>query len=78
MAIKVDDVMTRPVKTVAPETSIADAARLMFDLDAGALPVSDKGQLVGMLTDRDLAVRAVAQGLGSDTPVGKVMTINVS
>src|SRR3546814_6822187 len=58
--------------------TIGEAAKLMAEIDAGTLPVSDQGRLVGMLTDRDIAVRAVAQGLNSDTPVRQVMTKEIS
>ena len=71
---KVSEVMTGNVKLARPEQSIRDAAKLMADADVGSLPVSDNDRLVGMLTDRDVAIRATARGLGPDTPVRDVMT----
>ena len=71
---RVSDVMTRDVRIAVPEMPIEAAARLMAELDAGALPVVSDGQLQGMVTDRDIVVRAVALGLGLDTPVADVMT----
>lgn len=56
----VRDVMTRGVETVAPDASIAEVARKMRDLDVGSLPVCDGSRLVGIVTDRDLSVRATA------------------
>jgi CBS domain-containing protein len=56
----VRDVMTRGVETVAPEATIAEVARKMRDLDVGSLPVCDGSRLVGIVTDRDLSVRATA------------------
>ncbi|MGE3912621.1 MAG: CBS domain-containing protein, partial [Chloroflexota bacterium] len=56
----VRDVMTRGVETAAPDASIADVARRMRDLDVGSLPVCDGQRLVGIVTDRDLSVRATA------------------
>lgn len=56
------DIMTEDVEVVAPETSLYEAARKMSEFDVGALPVCDGERLVGMLTDRDLTVRAVAVG----------------
>jgi CBS domain-containing protein len=56
---------------------IQDAAKLMSEIDAGVLPVGDNDRLVGMITDRDIAVRAVAQGKGPQTPVREVMTAEV-
>ncbi|HET6425433.1 MAG TPA: CBS domain-containing protein [Planctomycetaceae bacterium] len=58
----VRDVMTRNVECVSPQTTLQDAAQRMRDLDIGPLPVCDGDRLVGVLTDRDIAVRAVADG----------------
>ena len=68
------DVMSREVRVASPEMSIRVAAQIMADLNVGALPVSDTGQLVGMISDRDIIVRAVARGLDGDTPVAGIMT----
>ena len=57
------DVMTRDVTVVGPEADIQQAARLMRDRDVGALPVHDGKQLLGIVTDRDIAVRATALGV---------------
>lgn len=73
----VSEVMTRDPCIALPEMSLRDAARLMAELDAGALPVVDGGQLRGMVTDRDITVRGIALGLGPDTPVAEVMTPGV-
>lgn len=56
-------VMTRDVKIASPEDTLQQAAELMCDVDAGALPVGENDRLVGMLTDRDITTRAVARGL---------------
>ena len=73
----ISEVMTRDVKLARPEQSIREAAGLMTSADIGSLPVSDNDRLVGMLTDRDLVLRAVALGLGPDTPVRDVMTTEI-
>lgn len=75
--MKVSKCMTRDVQLVTPTQTIRDAARMMSDLDAGALPVQQDDRLVGMITDRDIAVRAVAQGKSPDTPVSEVMSSEV-
>lgn len=75
--MNVSDVMTRNVVLANPRQSIHEAARLMAECDAGALPVGDNDRLVGVITDRDIAVRAVAQGLAPETPVAKVMSPQV-
>ncbi len=75
--MKVSDVMTRNVQVTAPDASIQEAARIMADIDAGSLPVGENDRLVGMITDRDIAIRAVAQGKGPETPVRDAMTPEV-
>ena len=71
------DAMTRDVRTVSPSASLREAARAMSDMDVGALPVEEGDRLVGMVTDRDIAVRGVAIGKGPDATVGEVMTHEV-
>lgn len=75
--MKVSEAMTRDVRVAVPTQTIQDAAKLMADIDAGVLPVGENDRLVGMLTDRDIAVRAVALGKGPQTPVREVMTAEV-
>lgn len=72
--MKIRDIMTRDVRRVEPQTSLREAARLMADIDAGSLPVEEGGRLIGMITDRDIAIRAVAAGKGPDATVGEAMT----
>jgi CBS domain-containing protein len=71
------EVMTPDVEVVAPEGTLRDAARAMADLDVGSLPVCDGRKLIGMITDRDITIRAVAEGKSSDTAVSEVMTNDV-
>jgi CBS domain-containing protein len=75
--MQVSEVMTRSVQTITPDESIGQAAKMMADIDAGAIPVGENDRLVGMITDRDIAVRAVAQNKGPDTMVRDVMTPDV-
>jgi CBS domain-containing protein len=69
--------MSRDVRVANPGQSIRDVAKMMDEIDAGAMPVGENDRLVGMITDRDIAIRAVAQGLGPDTPVREVMSQEV-
>ena len=62
MAKLVRDIMTRGAEIVSPDSPIQDAARIMKDIDVGAVPVCNGDRIVGMVTDRDIAVRAVAEG----------------
>ena len=75
--MKVREAMTEDVLLARPDQSIGDAARMMAEHDIGALPVSENDRLVGMITDRDIAVRAIAEGRGPDTPVRDAMTDHI-
>jgi CBS domain-containing protein len=73
--MQVKDIMTPNPECVTPEDSIQDAARRMRNLDVGPLPICDNDRLAGMITDRDIVVRAVAEGRNPQTTkVGEVMT----
>jgi CBS domain-containing protein len=74
---KISEVMTSEVQIVRPDDTLQDAAAMMAEQDVGALPVCDGSRLQGMITDRDIAVRAVANGRDADTPVREVMSEDV-
>lgn len=74
----IQDVMTRDVETISPQETVQRAAQMMDELNVGAIPVLDGGKLVGMITDRDIAVRSVAAGQApGSTRVGDVMSTDV-
>lgn len=75
--MKVADLMSRDVQVVSADQTVAEAARLMLKSDTGALPVGTLERIEGMVTDRDIAVRAVAQDRGPETPVREVMSSDV-
>jgi CBS domain-containing protein len=75
--MEVSRAMSSHVKIASPNQSIKDAARVMAAIDAGVLPVAQNGRLEGMITDRDIAVRAVALGMDPGTPVREIMTEEV-
>jgi len=75
--MKVSDIMTRDVCLVTPQQTLREAAELMERHDVGSLPVQDNDRLVGMLTDRDIVVRAIARGQGPETPVREAMTADI-
>lgn len=76
--MKIAEIMTRNVEIASPEDPIQKAAMTMAKIDAGILPVGEGDRLVGMLSDRDLAVRAVAEGRDpASTKVRDVMTAEV-
>lgn len=73
----VSEIMTRDVRLAAPDWSIREAAQTMASIDSGFMPVADNDRLVGTITDRDIAVRAVAEGMGPETKVRDVMSKDV-
>ena len=75
--MKIRDVMTRDAKLTSPDDTIRHAAQMMKECDCGVLPVADGDHLVGMITDRDIAVRCIAEGKGPDTKIREAMTQEV-
>ena len=72
--MKIKDIMTHDVELAGPDDTLQKAAQCMLDLDIGVLPVGEQDRLVGMITDRDLAVRGIAQGKGPSAKVREVMS----
>jgi CBS domain-containing protein len=75
--MKVSDAMTTEVQLCTPDDTLKDAAEAMMVLNVGLLPVTENERLVGMISDRDIAIRGVAMGLGPDSLVRNVMTEDV-
>ena len=72
--LRASEIMTKNVRTATRDLSLRDVASMMRDGDMGAVPVVDGGKLIGIVTDRDIVVRGVADGKSSDTMIGEVMT----
>ena len=75
--MKVSECMSRNVRLCSPDDSLREAARKMKECDAGAMPVGERNRLIGMITDRDIVVRALAEGKGPDTRVREAMSPHV-
>ena len=75
--MRVNECMSREVQVATPDETLQEAAKTMADIDAGFLPVSDGARLVGIITDRDIAVRGVAKGVQPDARVREVMSDEV-
>lgn len=75
--MKVSECMTRDVRVANPQETLQTAARTMADIDAGFLPVGENDRLIGIVTDRDIAIRAVGCGYASDAKIGDVMSREV-
>ena len=71
------DLMTSNVETVGPDHTARDAAAFMLSADTGSIPVCENDKVIGMITDRDIAVRGVATGKGPDCSVRDLMTNDV-
>jgi len=72
--MKLRDVMTPNPRTLDPNATVQDAARLMRDEDTGVVPLVENGRPVGLITDRDIVVRAVAEGSSLDRPLRELAT----
>ena len=72
------DLMSRDVKVVNPDMNIGEAAQMMRDGDFGMLPVGEDDRMIGTISDRDIAIRAVAEGKGTGTKVRDVMTAGIA
>ena len=75
--MKVSDAMTPEVQLCTPDDTLKDAAQAMAALGVGLLPVTDNERLVGMISDRDIAIRGIGMGRGPEARVGDVMTAEV-
>jgi CBS domain-containing protein len=75
--MKVSDAMTPEVQLCTPDDTLKDAAQAMAALGVGLLPVTDNDRLVGMISDRDIAIRGIGMGRGPEGRVGDVMTADV-
>jgi CBS domain-containing protein len=71
---QVKDVMSRDVQVISPDATIREAATKMREGDFGMMPVGENDRMIGAITDRDIAVRAIAEGKGPDTRVREVMS----
>lgn len=75
--VKCREIMTANVTTATREMTLRDVARLLREGDMGSVPVVEGGRLVGIVTDRDIVVRAIAEGKGPETPVAEAMTTEI-
>ncbi|HEX4929987.1 MAG TPA: CBS domain-containing protein [Gaiellaceae bacterium] len=71
------EAMTPSPTTIEPGTTVQEAARTMKSEDVGSLPIVEDGRLAGVVTDRDLAIRVLAEGKSADTPVGEIASKDI-
>jgi CBS domain-containing protein len=73
--MKIKSIMTEEFETITPDASIENAAQLMKDNGVGALPVKNNGKVLGVVTDRDITIKAIADGMDPQhTPVKRIMS----
>ena len=72
--MKVSDAMTGQVSTAAPTDTVRKVAQMMAHVETGAVPIVDDGKVVGLVTDRDIVLRVVAEGRSFDSPISEAMT----
>ena len=72
------DLMSRDVKVISPDMTIGEAAKTMRDGDFGMMPVGENDRMIGTISDRDIAIRAVAEGKDAGTKVRDVMTEGIA
>jgi CBS domain-containing protein len=75
--MKISEVMTTNVETVTPEQTAQEAASFMLRANAGSIPVCEGDRVIGMITDRDIAIRGIAEGRGPDTPISELMSADI-
>jgi len=76
--MRCSDIMTRDVRTATPQMTLGEVAQMMRDGDMGSVPVVEDGRLIGIVTDRDIVVRCIAEGRGADAAVKEAMTTEIS
>ena len=75
--MKISEVMTTNVETVTGDQTAREAASFMLRANAGSIPVCDGDRVIGMITDRDIAVRGIGEGRGPDTPISELMSADI-
>ena len=75
---RLKDVMSRDVKVISPESTIREAATAMLEGDFGMMPVGENDRLIGAISDRDIALRGVAEGKDSNAKVREVMSEGIT
>lgn len=75
--MNVSEVMTAQVVTATPRSTVREVAQTMAKIESGAVPVVDDGKVVGLITDRDIVIRVVAEGGNLDSPVAEVMSAGI-
>ncbi|QHJ70260.1 CBS domain-containing protein [Planococcus halotolerans] len=72
--MKVADIMTKEVDTCTPQTSLQEAAAKMKEINVGSIPIVDNDKLIGIITDRDIVVRGIADNISLDTAVSEILS----
>ncbi|ANU27207.1 CBS domain-containing protein [Planococcus versutus] len=75
--MKIEEIMTTDVEMCKPESTLQEVASKMREINVGSIPICEDGQLVGIVTDRDIVVRGIAEQLPSDAPISEILSDRV-
>ncbi|ANU22149.1 CBS domain-containing protein [Planococcus donghaensis] len=75
--MRIEEIMTTDIETCMPESTLQEVASMMREINVGAIPICEKGRLVGIVTDRDIVVRGLAEQLPSDTAIAEILSEEV-
>ncbi|MDE4085476.1 CBS domain-containing protein [Planococcus maritimus] len=72
--MKIAEIMTTDVETCPPTVTIQDIAAKMREINVGSIPICEEGRIVGIVTDRDIVLRGIAEELGADAPISEIFS----
>ena len=75
--MKIKEIMTTDVETCMPESTLQEVASKMREINVGSIPICEDGRLVGIVTDRDIVIRGLAEQIPSDAPVSEILSAEV-
>ncbi|MCH4825936.1 CBS domain-containing protein [Planococcus halocryophilus] len=75
--MRIEEIMTTDVETCMPESTLQEVASIMREINVGAIPICEKGRLIGIVTDRDIVIRGLAEKLPSDTAIAEILSEEV-
>lgn len=75
--MRIEEIMTADVETCMPESTLQEVASKMREINVGSIPICEEGRLVGIVTDRDIVIRGLAEQIPSDAPISEILSAEV-
>ena len=75
--MRIEEIMTTDVETCMPESTLQEVASKMREINVGSIPICEEGRLVGIVTDRDIVIRGLAEQIPSDAPISEILSAEV-